>query len=87
MGFPDSSVGKESTYNAGDPGLIPGLEGTLEKQKATHAELDMIERFFTFSSVKLGIWLMKGKKSVFGIRGPRIESQLCHSQGKLSEEI
>ena len=24
-GFPDSSVGKESTCNAGDPGLIPGL--------------------------------------------------------------
>ena len=23
-GLPDSSVGKESTYNAGDPGLIPG---------------------------------------------------------------
>ena len=26
MGFPDSSVGKESAYNAGDPGLIPGSE-------------------------------------------------------------
>ena len=26
MGFPHSSVGKESTCNAGDPGLIPGLE-------------------------------------------------------------
>ena len=25
-GFPDSSVGKESTCNAGDPGLIPGLD-------------------------------------------------------------
>ena len=25
MGFPCSSVGKESAYNAGDPGLIPGL--------------------------------------------------------------
>ena len=25
IGFPDSSVGKESTYNAGDPGSIPGL--------------------------------------------------------------
>ena len=25
MGFPNSSVGKESAYNAGDPGLIPGL--------------------------------------------------------------
>ena len=25
LGFPDSSVGKESTCNAGDPGLISGL--------------------------------------------------------------
>ena len=25
MGFPDSSVGKESTCNAGDPGSISGL--------------------------------------------------------------
>ena len=24
MGFPNSSVGKEPTCNAGDPGLIPG---------------------------------------------------------------
>ena len=24
FGFPDNSVGKESTCNAGDPGLIPG---------------------------------------------------------------
>ena len=24
LGFPDSSVGKESTYNAEDPGLTPG---------------------------------------------------------------
>ena len=25
MGFPGSSAGKESTCNAGDPGLIPGM--------------------------------------------------------------
>ena len=25
MGFPDSSLGKECTCNAGDPGSIPGL--------------------------------------------------------------
>ena len=25
VSFPDSSVGKESACNAGDPGLIPGL--------------------------------------------------------------
>ena len=28
-GFPGSSVGKESTCNAGDPGLIPGLGRSL----------------------------------------------------------
>ena len=26
MGFPDSSVGKESACNVGDPGSIPGSE-------------------------------------------------------------
>ena len=26
LGFPDSSVGKESACNAGDPGSIPGSE-------------------------------------------------------------
>ena len=25
MGFPGGSQGKESAYNAGDPGLVPGL--------------------------------------------------------------
>ena len=32
LGFPDSSVGKESACNAGDPGSIPGLERSLEKR-------------------------------------------------------
>ena len=36
MGFPDSSVGKES---AGDPGLIPGWEDPLGKGKATHSSI------------------------------------------------
>ena len=25
MGFPGGSIGKESAYNAGNPGLVPGL--------------------------------------------------------------
>ena len=29
MGFPGSSAGKESAFNAGDPGLIPGLGRSL----------------------------------------------------------
>ena len=31
MGFPDSSVGKESACNAGDPGSMLGQEDLLEK--------------------------------------------------------
>ena len=31
LGFPGSLAGKESTYNAGDPSLIPGLGRSLEK--------------------------------------------------------
>ena len=31
LSFPDSSVGKESACNAGDPGLNPGSEDALEK--------------------------------------------------------
>ena len=30
-GFPDSSVSKESTCNAGDPGSIPGLGRSSEE--------------------------------------------------------
>ena len=31
FGFPDSSVSKESTCSAADPGSIPGLDNPLEK--------------------------------------------------------
>ena len=37
-GFPSSSDGKESAFNAGDPGLILGLgKDPLEKGIATHS--------------------------------------------------
>ena len=45
QGFSDSSVGKESSCNAGDPGSIPGSgrspeEGDpLEKGSATHSSI------------------------------------------------
>ena len=38
-GFPDSSVGKESTCNAGDLDLILGLGRPLEKGKATYSNI------------------------------------------------
>ena len=34
VGFPSSSAGKESTCNAGDPGLIPGLGRSPGEAKA-----------------------------------------------------
>ena len=37
--FPGGSDGKESTCNAGDLGLIPGLEEPLEKGMATHSRI------------------------------------------------
>ena len=39
MGFPGGSDGKESACNAGDPGLILGLEDPLEKGLATHSNI------------------------------------------------
>ena len=39
MTFPDSSAGKESACNAGDPGLISGLKDLLEKGQATHSSI------------------------------------------------
>ena len=32
-----NTVGKEFTYNAGDPGSIPGLGRSLEKKMASHS--------------------------------------------------
>ena len=40
LGFPHSSVGKESACNAGDPRLIPGYrEDPLEKEMAIHSSI------------------------------------------------
>ena len=39
LGLPGGPDGKESAYNAGVPGLIPGLGRSLEKGKATHASV------------------------------------------------
>ena len=35
--FPGGSDGKASACNVGDPGLIPGLEDSLEKEMAIHS--------------------------------------------------
>ena len=39
VGFPRSSVGKESACNAGDPGSILGRKEPLEKEMANHSSI------------------------------------------------
>ena len=39
MDFPGGSDGKASAYNAGAPGLIPGLGRSTEKEMATHSSI------------------------------------------------
>ena len=39
LGFPGGSDGKESPYNGGDPGSIPGSGTHLEKGMATHSSI------------------------------------------------
>ena len=39
LGFPAGSVGKESTCNERDLGLIPGLGRSLEERMATHSSI------------------------------------------------
>jgi len=39
LGIPGGSDGKESTWNAGNPNLIPELGKYLEKGMATHSSI------------------------------------------------
>ena len=39
VGFPHGSDGKESAYNAEDPGSIPGSGRSSEKGMATHSSI------------------------------------------------
>ena len=45
MGFPDSSVGKQSACNAGDPGSIPGSGRATGEGKGIHCLYCMCYRF------------------------------------------
>ena len=50
LGFPASSVGKESTCNAGDPGLIPGLGRSPVKGKGYPLQYSGLENSVDYSA-------------------------------------
>ena len=51
--FPESSVGKESTFNAGDPGLIPGLGRSPGEGKGYSLQYSGLEN--SMNCVVLGV--------------------------------
>ena len=50
-GFPSSSDGKESTYNAGDPGLIPRLRRSPGEENGYSLQYSCLE-----NSIDRGAW-------------------------------
>ena len=51
LGFPDSSVGKESACNAGDPGSMPGLGRHLGEGNGYPSQYSCLE-----NSIDRGVW-------------------------------
>ena len=51
MGFPYNSVGKESAYNAGDPGSIPGLGESPEEGNGNPHQYSCLE-----NPMDRGLW-------------------------------
>ena len=49
MGFPDSSVGKETTCNARDPGLIPGSGRSTGEGKGYPLQYSGLENFMAYT--------------------------------------
>ena len=54
MGFPDSSVGKESISNSGHPGLIPGLERSPGEGKGYPLQCSGLENSMDLGLQRVG---------------------------------
>ena len=94
MGFPDSSVGKESTYNTGDTSLIPGSgrsagEGTGHPLQDSWASL--VAQLVKNLPAMRETWVpsrgrddpleegMAVRSSILAWRTPRTEEPLIHT--------
>ena len=71
--FPDSSVGKESACNAGDPGLIPGLGRSPEEEKGYPLQYSGLEN--SMDCTVLGVKKSQTQLSDFHSQ----KSHQCHS--------
>ena len=67
MGFPGSSVGKESACNAGGPGLIPGMGRSPGKGKVYPLQYSGLEN--SMDSIILGVVKSQTQLSDFHTHG------------------
>ena len=73
-GFPDSSAGKESTCNAGDLGLIPGLGRSPEEENGNPLQYSCLE-----NPMDGGAWLA----TVHGVAKSR--TRLTESESEVAQ--
>ena len=81
MGFPDSSVGKESTCNAGDPGLIPGLGRSPGEGKGYPLQYSGLEN--SMDCIVHRVSKSRTQLSEFGSMGSMIKIGINFSEGSI----
>ena len=64
-GFPGGSAGKESTYNAGDPGSIPGLGRSPGGEKGYPLQYSGLENFMDY--IDHGVAKSRTRLNDFGL--------------------
>ena len=77
LGFPDSSVGKESTCNAGEPSSIPGLERSTGEGIGYPLQYSWAS--FVAQLVKNPLAMQKTRIRSLGEGGPLEKGMATHS--------
>ena len=80
VGFPDSSIGKESTSNAGDPGSVPQPGRSFGERKGYLLQYSGLENSQSMGSkeldtteqLSLSLCTFSGTYDGFKVRGRRI---------------
>ena len=67
MGFPDSSIGKESAYNGGDPGSIPGAGRSAGEGIGYPLQYSGLEYCLLFNMVSVAVVLTGGVEQFFRV--------------------